>query len=88
MPPFVITYVASRSGQSVEESEIIFYEAVKYRLTWRVLNLCNALLSSTLAKQDSGRGSVSKDMSTDRFPAVSTGEECAGAGVALDLVCL
>ncbi len=58
------------------------------RLTWRVLDLCDSLVSAALAKEHSCGGGMREDVSADGLAAIGTGEECTGAGVALDLVCL
>jgi len=54
--------------------------------TRRILDLGYTLISAPFAEQDPSRRGVRKDVATDWLAAVSTGEESAGTGIALDLV--
>lgn len=54
--------------------------------TRRILYLGYPLVATPFAEQDPSCRGVRKDVATDWLAAVSTGEESAGAGIALDLV--
>jgi hypothetical protein len=57
-----------------------------YIHTWRVLNLRNTLITSAFAEQDSGSGSMGKNVTADWLTSVCTSKESTGSGIALDLV--
>ena len=59
-----------------------------WKPTRRVLNLCHTLIATSFAEKDAGGRSVGEDVPPNWFAAVGTGEESAGSGVGLDLVCL
>lgn len=51
-----------------------------------VLDLRNTLVTTTLAKQNTSSRGMGKNVTTDGFATVSTGEQSTGSGVALHLV--
>ena len=93
MPPLVMIYVASRSGQSIS---LISFPTTNLLLTlrklsWeartrRILNLRHPLVPAAFAEQHPGCRSMRQDMATDGLAAVGTSEESVGARVGLDLV--
>lgn len=93
MPPLVMTYVASRSGQSVKRNASVrniltnsHYSRKSRRQTWRVLNLSNALFTSTLAKKDPSRRGMSEDMTAHGLTTIGACKESAGSRIALHLI--
>lgn len=56
------------------------------RLTRRVLQLGNSLVTTTFSQQDSGVRSMSQDVTTNRFSAISASEECTRSRITLNLV--
>ena len=77
IPPFVMIYVASRSGQSKGQIVSIYDDArtsLRGLQTRRILNFGNTLLPPALTKEDTGGGRVRKDMPTNGFAAIGPSE--------------
>lgn len=55
-------------------------------LTWRVLDLCNSLLTPTFAEQDPGSRSVREDMTSNWLTAIARSKNRTASWIALDLV--
>lgn len=80
-------YIASRSGQSIgllaDSSET---GHGKTRLTWRIDYFSDTLLTTSLAKKDSGGRSMRQDVATDGLATIDTCEESACSWIGLYLV--
>lgn len=83
-------YVASRSGQSAGTTLVSTVQnetlSGDRELTRRILYLGHPLITPSLPQQDPCSRRMREDMSTNRFTAIGTSEEGAGARIRLDLV--